>query len=66
MLQLRRGSGFCRPRFFIDGYDNGNISAEEEGSLMARAKRVEVYTASNAPPQFNDFDGCGVVVVWTR
>ncbi len=66
MIQLRRGSGFCRPRFFIDGYDNGNISAEEEGSLMARAKRVEVYTASNAPPQFNDFDGCGVIVVWTR
>lgn len=66
MIQLRRGSGFCRPRFFIDAYDNGNISAEEEGSLMARAKRVEVYTASNAPPQFNDFDGCGVIVVWTR
>jgi hypothetical protein len=66
MIQLRRGSGFCRPRFFIDGYDNGNISAEEEGNLMARAKRVEVYTASNAPPQFNDFDGCGVIVVWTR
>jgi hypothetical protein len=66
MILLRRGSGFCRPRFFIDGYDNGNISAEEEGSLMSRAKRVEVYTASNAPPQFNDFDGCGVIVVWTR
>jgi len=66
MIQLRRGSGFCRPRFFIDGYDNGDISAEEEGVLMARAKRVEVYTASNAPPQFNDFNGCGVIVVWTR
>lgn len=66
MIQLRRGSGFCRPRFFIDGYDNGDITADEEGSLMARAKRVEVYTASNAPPQFNDFNGCGVIVVWTR
>ena len=66
MLMIRRGSGFCRPRFFVDGYDNGNISAEEEGSLMARAKRVEIYTANFAPPQFNDFDGCGVVVVWTK
>ena len=66
MLMIRRGSGFCRPRFYVDGYDNGNISAEEEGSLMARAKRVEIYTANFAPPQFNDFDGCGAVVVWTK
>lgn len=66
MLMIRRGSGFCRPRFFVDGYDNGNISAEEEGSLMSRAKRIEVYTANTAPPQFNDFDGCGAVVVWTK
>lgn len=66
MLMIRRGSGFCRPRFFIDGYDNGNLSAEEEGSVMSRAKRIEVYTASSAPPRFNDFDGCGAVVIWTR
>jgi Carboxypeptidase regulatory-like domain len=66
MLMIRRGAGFCRPRFYVDGYDNGNLSAEEEGSLMARAKRVEVYTANAAPPQFNDFDGCGAVVIWTR
>ena len=66
MLMVRRGAGYCRPRFFIDGYDNGNISAEEEGSLMARAKRVEIYAANFAPPQFNDFDGCGAVVVWTK
>ena len=66
MLMIRRGAGFCRPRFYVDGYDNGNLSAEEEGSLMARAKRIEVYTANAAPPQFNDFDGCGAVVVWTR
>jgi len=66
MLMIRRGAGFCRPRFFVDGYDNGNISAEEEGSLMSRAKRIEVYTANSAPPQFNDFDGCGAAVIWTK
>lgn len=66
MLLLRRGSEMCRPRFFVDGYDNGDLSAEEEGSLMSRAKRIEVYTANDTPPQFNDFDGCGAVVVWTR
>jgi len=66
MLMLRRGMGFCRPRWFVDGLDNGNIDAIEERSLMERAKRIEVYTANMAPPQFNDFDGCGVVVIWTR
>lgn len=66
MLMIRRGSGFCRPRFFIDGYDYRDMSPEEEGSVMARAKRIEVYTANAAPPQFNDFDGCGAVVIWTR
>lgn len=66
MILLRRGSGFCRPRFFIDGYDNGDISADEESGVMNRAKRVEIYTANDAPPQFNDFDGCGAVVIWTR
>jgi len=66
MLYLRRGSEWCRPRFFLEGYDNGDLSAEEENSAMARAKRVEVYTASNSPPQFNDFNGCGAVVIWSR
>lgn len=66
MLMIRRGAGFCRPRFFVDGYDNRDLSPEEEGSIMARAKRIEVYTANAAPPQFNDFDGCGAVVIWTR
>jgi hypothetical protein len=66
MLLLRRGSEMCRPRFFVDGYDNGDLSASEEGSLMAQAKRIEIYTANDTPPQFNDFDGCGAVVVWTR
>lgn len=66
MLMLRRGSAFCRPRWFIDGYDNRDIDVIEEQGLMQRAKRIEVYDANMAPPPFNDFDGCGVVVVWTR
>jgi hypothetical protein len=66
MLMLRRGSEFCNPRFYVDGYDNADLSAEEQGWLFNRAKRVEVYTANMAPAQYNDFDGCGAVVVWTR
>ncbi len=66
MLMLRRGSEFCNPRFYVDGYDNADLSAEEQGWLFNRAKRVEVYTANMAPAKYNDFDGCGAVVVWTR
>jgi hypothetical protein len=66
MIYMRRGSEFCRPRFFVDGYDNGDLSAEEENNLLRIAKRIEVYDANSAPAGFNDFDGCGAIVIWTR
>ncbi len=66
MLMMRRGSEFCRPRFFIDGYDFRNIDADEEAQFFLIAKRVEMYTANDAPAQFNDFSGCGSVVIWTK
>lgn len=66
-LMLRSGSGWCAPRFFEDGLDMGLLDKPpEQHDLLQRAKRIEVYTAAQAPPQFNDFDGCGAVVVWTR
>jgi hypothetical protein len=65
MLMMRRGSEFCRPRFFIDGYDFRNIDVDEEANFFRIAKRVEIYTANDSPPQFNDFNGCGSVVIWT-
>jgi hypothetical protein len=65
MMMMRRGSDFCRPRFFIDGYDFRDITVDEENSFLRVAKRVEMYTANNAPPQFNDFNGCGSIVIWT-
>jgi hypothetical protein len=68
-LKLRRGEGYCAPRFFHDGYDVGpliNDQASEQMDLIRRAKRVEIYSANSAPPKFNDFDGCGAVVIWTR
>ncbi|MCC7003768.1 MAG: carboxypeptidase regulatory-like domain-containing protein, partial [Gemmatimonadaceae bacterium] len=70
-LRLRAGGfGFCRPRFFEDGIDVGRLDLKEQEadqiSLLERAKRVEVYTAASAPPRFNDNDGCGAIVVWTR
>jgi hypothetical protein len=64
-LRMRRGSEFCRPRFFIDGNDFRDIEIDEENNFLRVAKRVEMYTANNAPPQFNDFAGCGSIVIWT-
>ena len=54
----------CR-RIFIDGVNFRDINVDEENSFLRMAKRVEFYTANNAPPQFNDFAGCGSVVIWT-
>lgn len=65
-LMLWRGAGPCRPRFYVDGIDNGKIDIEDEELLLQRAKRIEIYRAAFAPPEFNDFDGCGSIVIWTR
>lgn len=68
-LKLRRGPGFCSPRFFENGNDMGTLTGAEtvaQVDLLSRAKRIEIYTANMAPPRYNDFDGCGAVVVWTR
>lgn len=69
VLRLRRGSEFCAPRFFRDGIDEGileGIRGLEQVDLLRRAKRIEVYTANQAPPRYNDNAGCGAIVVWTR
>lgn len=64
---IRRGIDFCSPRFFVDGYDWGNkIDGLDVDGIMASAKRVEAYKAGFAPPRYNDFNGCGSVVIWTR
>lgn len=66
VLKIRSGFGFCDPRWFENGYDMGRLDAIDQDNFLQRAKRVEIYTAAEAPPKFNDNDGCGAVVVWTR
>jgi hypothetical protein len=56
----------CLPKWFIDGMNFGVPEAEEEEMWLRQAKRIEVYKATLAPPDFRDNDGCGVVVIWTR
>ncbi|WKW11408.1 carboxypeptidase-like regulatory domain-containing protein [Pseudogemmatithrix spongiicola] len=55
----------CKPRLFVDGSDWGNRTPDNEiESLLQFARRIEMYRAANAPPEFNDFDGCGSLVLW--
>ncbi|MBX3133696.1 MAG: hypothetical protein KF689_09965 [Gemmatimonadaceae bacterium] len=69
-VKIRGSMGICDPRVFEDGADLGQmIDATERQELLRlleRAKRIEIYAASFAPPRFNDFDGCGSLVIWTR
>lgn len=76
-VALVYGAGTCFPRWFVDGSDRGKeiYPPGEKGPLMERgesqeildrAKAIEVYSAAQAPPKFNDFSGCGAIVVWTR
>lgn len=57
---------YCRPRFWLDGFEFGPSDRFEEEQMYRMAKRMEVYDAIRAPPGFTDFSGCGVVLIWTR
>jgi hypothetical protein len=70
----------CYPRVFIDGVGTSTqeprqvatgrpdaaISPEYMKELLRTARRIEVYQATFAPPEFHDPDGCGSIVIWTR
>ncbi len=61
------GEEFCSPRIFLDGQDLRNdVGMDEVEVYLGLAKRIEVYRAAFAPPQFTDFNGCGSLVIWTR
>lgn len=70
LLTFTSGIGACSPRFFVDGSDYGQLTKPEEQREQERylgmAKRIEVYRATESPPRYNDNDGCGSIVIWTR
>jgi hypothetical protein len=55
----------CFPRWYIDGVDFGRPFATEEEQLLKLAKRIEAYRAMEMPVRYPDFDGCGVILIWT-
>lgn len=56
----------CVPRLFVDGQDQGPLEIGQLDHVLQYAKRIEVYRANFAPPEFTDFAGCGAVVIWTK
>jgi hypothetical protein len=69
-VQIRGSSGICDPRIFEDGVDLGTMITPSDrvelARLIERAARVEIYRASSAPARFNDFNGCGSILIWTQ
>ena len=64
---LRRGIEPCFPRFFVDGVDFGvPRDGIEEADLLRLGKRIEIHEAAFMPARFTDFNGCGVVLIWTQ
>jgi hypothetical protein len=72
-IQMRgifQGADWCTPDFYIDGKYMFTYDAEDlDASLLPKdIAAIEVYTESNAPPQFSRglAGGCGSVVIWTK
>jgi hypothetical protein len=62
----KKGLTVCFPKYFVDGQRWGEALSNEERMLLATAKRIEVYKAQEAPAEYLDNDGCGVILIWTR
>ncbi|MBX9928997.1 MAG: carboxypeptidase-like regulatory domain-containing protein [Gemmatimonadaceae bacterium] len=66
-IRVRSGAAWCSPRLFVDGWDQGNPPPPGSTDFwLQRAKRIEIYTAAQAPPELTDSTGCGAIAVWTR
>ncbi len=64
---IQTGATTCAPRFFLDGTDFGiPLDGMDEADLLRRAKRIEIHPAPFMPPEYTDFNGCGVVLIWTK
>jgi hypothetical protein len=60
---------WCEAAIFVDGHYMPSFSAEDIDDFVPpdRVAGIEVYTESNAPPQFQvGLSGCGSIVIWTR
>ena len=65
---MRGTMGLCKPTLWVDGMRlTGDDAADVD--LFARPEDVagiEIYRPGQVPPQFHNWQGCGVIVVWTK
>lgn len=70
VLQMRGAfAEYCDPAIFINGADLSFLQSEEIDHWVHpnEVAGIEVYTESNAPPQFqHGLGGCGSIVIWTK
>lgn len=70
ILQMRGAfAEYCEPSIFINGADLSFLQSEEVDHWVHpnEIAGIEVYTESNAPPQFqHGLGGCGSIVIWTK
>ena len=66
---MRGPRGFCRPRIFVDGVRQSDITSRDIESILpvSMLEAAEVYRSGNeAPLQYRaDAGGCGVILLWT-
>lgn len=68
-LAMRGSTGDCVPTIYLDGHRMTGLSASDIDSTVkpSSIRGIEVYSATNAPPQFHPgMTGCGSIVIWTR
>lgn len=67
---LMRGGfgGYCTPSFYLNGakMPSDLLSDLDLMASVPELAGVEVYRSGNTPSQFQDFNNCGAVVVWTQ
>ncbi len=69
ILTMRgNAAGRCRPSIFVNGMTMRGMSAGEINGFVRPNELVgvEVYSATGAPAQFSEMNGCGSIVFWSR
>lgn len=67
--QILRMRGGCLPAVYLDGMHLNRVSWKESLDHYVNTsdvEGVEVYRGSEHPDGFDDPNGCGVILVWTR
>jgi len=66
-LTIRNATGECRPQIYVDGVRDETRQGILDVLSPFDLEAVEIYrSATEAPPEYVDPGGCGVIAFWTR